>query len=260
MLSYSQFQTYFNARFIEFVEQKLIESEILVHHDAAFKHQKTIIQNLIASGKRIRPYICYGVLAHDRDHITQDEERLLFAIELFHTFALIHDDCIDGDTTRRGVPTMHHVHGLPAGILWGDLLYLFAHETIQTLENTELTRLFTQMSHETILGQMLDVYGRSNDTYCIVLKTAQYTVLYPVLIAYCVRGFPPSPLLIQFCTCVGVLFQLYDDYHDAETKTPELHARLSKQKQKCHTFLGSLAIPKTHQQWWRVFLDTTFVV
>ncbi len=52
------------------------------------------------------------------------------ALEVTHTFTLIHDDIMDGDSLRRGVPTVHTKWDMPTGILAGDVLYARAFEFI----------------------------------------------------------------------------------------------------------------------------------
>lgn len=57
----------------------------------------------------------------------RDAEAAAAAVELLHNASLVHDDLIDGDTTRRGVPSVWQAHGTPAAVLLGDRLLAAAH-------------------------------------------------------------------------------------------------------------------------------------
>ncbi len=77
-----------------------------------------------AGGKRFRPFIVLAVASMLGG--SEAEERALplaAAVELFHTYTLIHDDIMDNDDFRRGVPTVHKKWGIPFAILAGDLDY-----------------------------------------------------------------------------------------------------------------------------------------
>jgi len=83
---------------------------------------------LAAGGKRLRPAVV--MLAADAVKAGSSEEILhaALALEVTHTFTLIHDDIMDDDSLRRGVRTVHTKWGMPTGILAGDVLYARAFE------------------------------------------------------------------------------------------------------------------------------------
>lgn len=85
---------------------------------------------LEAGGKRLRPAVV--MLAADAVKRGSSFEIMpaALSLELTHTFTLIHDDIMDGDTMRRGVPTVHTKWDMPTGILAGDVLYARAFEFI----------------------------------------------------------------------------------------------------------------------------------
>jgi len=82
-----------------------------------------------AGGKRLRPYLvlksCKLVGGREEDAVPTAA-----ALELLHTFTLIHDDIIDEDEQRRGLPTVHTQWGVPTAIVTGDLLFAKVYETI----------------------------------------------------------------------------------------------------------------------------------
>ena len=96
--------------------------------------QKTVLSAMNYSvhvgGKRIRP-----ILMEETFHLFGGEgkvvEPFLAAIEMIHTYSLVHDDlpAMDNDLLRRGKPTTHAVYGEAMGILCGDALLNFAFET-----------------------------------------------------------------------------------------------------------------------------------
>lgn len=84
---------------------------------------------LKAGGKRLRPFVliksyeaCGG--------IGEKPYPAAASIEILHTFTLIHDDVIDRDETRRGVPTVHILWGVPQAIVSGDLLFALVFKTL----------------------------------------------------------------------------------------------------------------------------------
>jgi geranylgeranyl diphosphate synthase type I len=85
---------------------------------------------LAAGGKRLRPAVV--MLAADAVKAGSSDELLhaALALEVTHTFTLIHDDIMDDDNLRRGVQTVHTKWDMPTGILAGDVLYARAFEHI----------------------------------------------------------------------------------------------------------------------------------
>ena len=82
-----------------------------------------------AGGKKIRPALtmlsCQAVSGS-----TEKAINAAVAIELIHTFSLIHDDIMDNDDTRRGLAAVHKVWGEPTAILAGDTLFAKAYESL----------------------------------------------------------------------------------------------------------------------------------
>lgn len=88
---------------------------------------KASLHLIKAGGKRLRPLV---VLASARALGGLEAEAralpLASAVEIFHNFTLVHDDIMDNDDFRRGVPTVHKVYGVPLAITAGDLMFSFA--------------------------------------------------------------------------------------------------------------------------------------
>ncbi|WKU03039.1 polyprenyl synthetase family protein [Micromonospora sp. HUAS LYJ1] len=201
---------------------------------------------VLAGGKRVRPTFAHwgwrGVVGGDEPLPTVLPA--LAALELLHTFALVHDDVMDASDTRRGLPTAHraaaerhvtaghtgdpHRFGESVAVLIGDLCLvwadrLLAHATVPPSRLMEVRRCYDQMRVETIAGQYLDVLGENDAANWSVdralrvarYKTASYTVQRPLLFGACLAGTDADAPLIAAYTryglAVGEAFQLRDD-------------------------------------------------
>jgi geranylgeranyl diphosphate synthase type I len=201
---------------------------------------------VLAGGKRVRPTFAYwgwrGVVGGDEP--LPSVLPALAALELLHTFALVHDDVMDASDTRRGLPTAHraaaerhvtaghtgdpHRFGESVAVLIGDLCLvwadrLLAHAALPPSRLMEVRRCYDQMRVETIAGQYLDVLGENDAANWSVdralrvarYKTASYTVQRPLLFGACLAGTDADAPLIAAYTryglAVGEAFQLRDD-------------------------------------------------
>ena len=138
--------------------------------------------SLFAGGKRIRPYI---LLAFCRMFGGSDEAALPFAaaIEMIHTFSLIHDDlpCMDNDDLRRGKPTNHKVYGEATALLAGDALALKAFGTAANNEYVdaenilEAVKILSVSAAENgmVGGQIMDMNGEKEILSLEKLKKLQ---------------------------------------------------------------------------------------
>src|SRR5450631_1302110 len=90
--------------------------------------------SLFAGGKRIRPLLCIAA-AEVVAGAVPGVENAAIALELIHTYSLIHDDlpALDNDDLRRGRPTNHKVFGDAMAILAGDSLLTFAFQVLSRL-------------------------------------------------------------------------------------------------------------------------------
>ncbi|HOX34059.1 MAG TPA: polyprenyl synthetase family protein [Methanoregulaceae archaeon] len=123
---------------------------------------------LAAGGKRLRPAVV--MLAADAVKPNSSSEILpaALALELTHTFTLIHDDIMDGDILRRGVPTVHSKWDMPTGILAGDVLYARAFEFLMRANATDEARgravtMLASACAELCQGQHMDMAFEKRD-------------------------------------------------------------------------------------------------
>ncbi len=108
-------------------------------------HPKTIHRamrySLFAGGKRVRPILCMAAAETVFDD-TAGVERPAGALELVHTYSLIHDDlpALDNDDYRRGRPTCHKVFGEAMAVLAGDALLTLAFQVLSGIEDVPSER------------------------------------------------------------------------------------------------------------------------
>ncbi|MEW2441305.1 polyprenyl synthetase family protein [Micromonospora marina] len=252
----------FTKDLIEGVDETLAaflaaEVESLTEIDAAMGgFAATARDCVLAGGKRVRPTFAYwgwrGVVGGEEPLCSVLPA--LSALELLHTFALVHDDVMDASDTRRGLPTAHRAaaarhraaghsgdpdrYGEAVAVLIGDLCMvwadrLMAHAAVPADRLLDVRRCYDQMRVETVAGQFLDVLGENDSASWTVdralrvarYKTASYTVQRPLLFGACLAGADADDPLIATYTryglAVGEAFQLRDDllgvYGDPET-------------------------------------------
>ena len=95
--------------------------------------------SLFAGGKRIRPILCLQAAAAVSRSTRRAAMEAACALEMIHTYSLIHDDlpALDNDDFRRGKPTCHKVFGEAMAILAGDALFTLAMQTLVRIEGLD---------------------------------------------------------------------------------------------------------------------------
>ncbi|WP_229076835.1 polyprenyl synthetase family protein [Actinoplanes sp. DH11] len=186
---------------------------------------------VLSGGKRLRPTFCYwgwrATGAEDADEVIAAAA----ALELFHAFALIHDDIIDGSELRRGRPALHRHFadvsggadfGRHAALLCGDLCAGWAEQLFHEcgLPMERITRaypVFAAMRTEVIAGQYLDLTAAARSVTAALtvvrMKGARYTVTRPLHIGARLAGAADAlcEALTAFGDPLGDAFQLRDD-------------------------------------------------
>ncbi|MEV6715365.1 polyprenyl synthetase family protein [Lentzea sp. NPDC051208] len=202
-----------------------------------------VLREFLEGGKRVRPLFChFGWLAGGGDPDAEQPAVLGAALELFHTFALVHDDIMDASGLRRGRPTVHRAlaagfrgpggrqaaerFGTSAAILLGDLALVWSEELLSVLDadsgrKRAVRELVATMHVELIAGQYLDLLGAAESGVdplrrawrVIRFKTARYTVELPLRIGAVLAGADARVLTAcgAYGRPVGEAFQLRDD-------------------------------------------------
>jgi geranylgeranyl diphosphate synthase type I len=182
-----------------------------------------IARVLRAGGKRIRPLFCYWGYRAARGE-GNSIVRAAAALELLHTFAIVHDDIMDASDERRGEPTVHVKHGIEVALLVGDLALVLADEMFTTSDFPPERILsafacYSRMRQEVIAGQFLDHDAATQPITeerarrIAVLKSGRYSVEEPLLIGAALAGAPQDAVkaLARFGGPLGEAFQLRDD-------------------------------------------------
>jgi len=192
--------------------------------------ERAMRYSLLAGGKRIRPVLALATASA----IGRDPEWVLplgAAVELIHTYSLIHDDlpAMDDDDLRRGRPTCHRAFGEDVAILAGDGLYAEAFVLLLSRQQAEPARLLAaarELAHATgaegmVAGQYIDVAGSapagaSGLRALHALKTGRLIAasVECVLLLAGLRDAERIHSFSQFATELGVLFQIVDDILD----------------------------------------------
>lgn len=182
--------------------------------------------SLLSEGKRIRPQLTIGVgqmLGAPLNHLLVPS----CALELIHTYSLIHDDlpAMDDDDFRRGKPSLHKAFGEAEAILTGDFLLTYAFEILSEaphIDDATKVKLIKTLAHASggdgmVGGQLLDISKKSSRDEINAKKTgALFTAAVEFGAIIAKAREPIFSKLTQFGQKIGLLFQLCDDILDGE--------------------------------------------
>ena len=176
-------------------------------------------------GKRIRPRLCLTAYALYKDSLS---EEILFpaaAIEVFHSFTLIHDDIMDKADVRRGVPTVYRKWDENTAILSGDVMSIESYKLLAKAPAAALPKaleLFSTTAAEVCEGQQYDMNFENEESVpmenylkMIGLKTAVLIACSAKLGAL-IAGASETEcdLLYKYGYDLGLAFQIADDWLD----------------------------------------------
>jgi geranylgeranyl diphosphate synthase type II len=199
------------------------------HEEATAGLEEAMRYSLLAGGKRIRPVLALATaeaLGRDTAHVLP----LACALELIHTYSLIHDDlpAMDDDDMRRGQPTNHKVYGDDVAILAGDALFAEAVTLVLERQQGEPANVLAALREITaaaavsgmVGGQYLDITASdaldaAGLRHLHELKTGRLigASIESVLRLEGVEGHATIPFT-RFAAELGVLFQIVDDILD----------------------------------------------
>lgn len=182
---------------------------------------------LLAGGKRLRP----ALLLLSADAVNRgssvDVVPAALALELTHSFTLIHDDIMDGDLVRRGVPTVHTQWDEPTAILAGDVLFASAFEFISLADAADnakvrATSMLARTCVEICEGQHMDMAFEKRDDVSegeyMKMVEKKTGALYAAAagIGSILAGGNPNytDALYHFGQGIGMAFQIQDDLID----------------------------------------------
>ena len=255
------------SEYIEFIENNLkYYTEYKIKDTQQKRLAEAMRYSLEAGGKRIRPVlvmefcrICGGTY--------QDSKAAACAIEMIHTFSLIHDDlpAMDNDDFRRGRPCCHKAYGEATAVLAGDALAILPFQIIaddETLTSQKKVKLIADLASASGMygmtgGQQIDIENENK----ISIDQADLRYMYSLKTGALIRtacrmgciaaGADESTIKLadRFADRLGLAFQIIDDILDVTSTTEELGKPVgSDAKQNKTTFVTVLGIEKAMQE------------
>lgn len=234
---YSEYLDLFNTKLNEFCSQLNCKPKILC---------ESLKYSLLLGGKRVRPVLMLA----SGDMLGEDRENLFnfaIALELIHTYSLIHDDLpeMDNDDFRRGKPSNHKVFGDGNAVLAGDGLLNTAYSLLfeQCYNGKEYISAAKYVCdcagiNGMIAGQSADLlYENSNDAdesaldFIYENKTAKL-ISAALVVPAILCGNKYYVELKEFGSALGYLFQLTDDILDVEGNFEKLGKSIGKDKEE----------------------------
>ena len=196
---------------------------------------KSISYALSNPGKRIRPTLVF--LVGDFLGIeTSRLESIAGAIELIHTYSLVHDDlpCMDDDDLRRGKPTLHKKFNESTAVLAGDALQTLAFNLILDDINLNISEKHDLLSdlakrigpEGMVLGQNLDIeYEKKNPSFDEIMEMNRLKtgllIEFSILSPFYLKGDLTKDWY-QLAKNIGISFQLIDDMLDLSETTEKI--------------------------------------
>ena len=225
---------------------------------------KAMRYSLFAGGKRIRPVLCMAAAEAVADFAPGVED-VACALELVHTYSLIHDDlpALDNDDLRRGRPTCHKVFGDAMAILAGDALLTLAFQALAQLGGTpdRKMRLVEELAvaagtvRGMIGGQVEDIEGEGKRPTAPLLESIHHAKTGALLRASLRMGAIQAGAgedqlraLSDYGTHVGLAFQIVDDLLDIEQSSENLGKTAGKDAaQKKITFPAVYGVERSRE-------------
>lgn len=226
--------------------------------------QKSMLYSVEAGGKRIRPLIVLATMRAFKKEISVSVYQTAGALEMIHTYSLIHDDlpAMDDDDLRRGKPTNHKIYGEALAILAGDGLLTGAFQLISetTLAPAETVLLMQLLAKAAGIGGMVagqagDMAAEKQQVSLEQLKRIHRGKTGALLTyAFVAGGILAQQteyvieLLEKLGGHVGLAFQIRDDLLDVIGTTEELGKQVGQdEKSEKSTYPGLLGLEGAKQ-------------
>jgi farnesyl diphosphate synthase len=217
---------------------------------------------LIGGGKRFRPALLLGVVRAYNPLLTSSAYHVALAVELLHTYSLIHDDlpAMDNADLRRGLPTLHITYDEVSAILAGDALNTYAFEVLSNapLSDRVIVKLVRSLAYNggvngMVLGQAIDCHFENQrlelDQVKIlhIHKTGKLIAASLQMGAFIVGRDDIASELYDFGIDLGLLFQIQDDILDV-TQNDEQAGKTTNNDQAKNSFVTLLGFEKAVEE------------
>lgn len=250
---------------------KIIEEELISYLPKNYKYEKNLISSmeysLTAGGKRIRPMLAieFAKLCGGTQEAVMP---FACAVEMIHTYSLIHDDlpCMDNDDMRRGKPTNHKVYGEDIALLAGDALLTLAFQTILSEKSVALNgsekcakagRVLAECAGAVgmVGGQTIDLESENKQITDELLKIMDIKKTGALISAACQLGCISAgandeqlKAAADYALNIGIAFQIVDDILDVTSDTETLGKPVGSDEQnKKSTYVSLLGIEKCRE-------------
>ena len=226
------------------------------------KVKEAMRYSLIAPGKRVRPNLLYEVVkGYGLSESVADE--FACAIEMIHTYSLIHDDlpAMDNDDLRRGRPTCHKQFDEATAILAGDglLTYAFDVASSSTVDPSIVVKCIQVLaqcagSNGMVLGQDLDMNESNASDWDYVRKVHKYKtgclLSAPLMMGALVAGKDDETVRQwhEIGISLGLAFQIQDDILDVELSSEEFGKSNSDEKNDKKTSVTLLGLEQSKER------------
>ncbi|MEG0805563.1 MAG: polyprenyl synthetase family protein [Lachnospiraceae bacterium] len=257
----------------EVIQTKVQETEAVIQKylPGRGKYQQTAIEamnySMLGEGKRVRPILMmetYRLFGGKSEVI----EPFMAAIEMIHTYSLVHDDlpAMDNDDYRRGRKTTHIVYGEAMGILAGDALLNYAYETAARSfemepENINIGKAFEVLAKKAgiygmVGGQVADVLAEGTIPdkelldFVYELKTGallESAMIVGAILAGATKN--EQKIIEEIAREIGIAFQIQDDILD-ETSTMQILGKPigSDERNKKSTYVSLVGIQRAKNE------------
>lgn len=226
------------------------------------KVKEAMRYSLIAPGKRVRPNLLYEVVkGYGLSESVADE--FACAIEMIHTYSLIHDDlpAMDNDDLRRGRPTCHKQFDEATAILAGDGLLTYAFDVASSSKAdpsfvVKCIQVLAQCagSNGMVLGQDLDMNESNASDWDYVRKVHKYKtgclLSAPLMMGALVAGKDDETVRQwhEIGISLGLAFQIQDDILDVELSSEEFGKSNSDEKNDKKTSVTLLGLEQSKER------------
>ncbi len=226
-------------------------------------HYELSLQKMLqGGGKRFRPALLLGVVRAYNPLLISSAYHAALAIELLHTYSLIHDDlpAMDNADLRRGIPTLHKTYDEVSAILAGDALNTYAFEVLSNapFSDSVIVKLVRSLAHNggmngMVLGQAIDCYFENQRLeldqvkMLHIHKTGKLIAASLQMGAIIVGRDDIAHDLYDFGIDLGLLFQIQDDILDV-TQDETQAGKTTNNDQAKNSFVTLLGYEKAMEE------------
>lgn len=242
-------------------ESYLIQNPILASSFHPY-YEKALWEMVLNGGKRFRPALLLSVVYALNPKKLKDSYKVALALEILHTYSLIHDDlpAMDNSALRRGATTLHVKYDEAGAILIGDALntqsfYLLSTAKFNSKIKTQLVKILSKNAGATgmVLGQALDCFFEGQKLPLTQLKTIHLNKTAKLIASSLQMGGVISKIskkdskkLYKIGLDLGLFFQIRDDIIDVTQNEIEAGKQTHNDEKK-NSYVNLLGLQKTKE-------------